>query len=39
LYEETDIIFAQDHLFLRNYLYEKELFLKDFILSVIMAAP
>jgi len=38
MYEENDIIFAQDHLFLRNYLNEKELFLKDFISSVFMSA-
>ena len=37
LHEENDLIYAQDYSFLREYMYEKESFVKDFTSSVCMS--
>ena len=38
LHEENNVIYAQNASFLRDYLYEKESFLEDFISRIFMSA-
>ena len=38
LHEENNIIYAQNASFLKDYLYEKESFLEDFISRIFMSA-
>lgn len=38
VYEKNNVIYAQNYLFLKDYLYAKEAFLKDFTSRVFMSA-